>query len=142
MEKPLGHDLAAFLEIHFVLTRHSRAEQVFRIDHFPGKETVQDIRALRFTNPILEPIWNRRHIDHIVIAVTEAPGVEHRRLRRTDRRTARHGAGPPGTITLLAAMQPTGGIRGRSLWASEHRGIDHRRWLAWYTPEPGEYHAA
>jgi glucose-6-phosphate 1-dehydrogenase len=78
VEKPSGHDLASFLEINSVLTRLFHEEQIFRIDHFLGKETVQNILALRFANPIFEPIWNRNYIDHIVISVAETLGVEHR----------------------------------------------------------------
>lgn len=78
VEKPLGHDLASFREINGVLTRHFRENQIFRIDHFLGKETVQNILALRFANPIFEPVWNRNYIDHVVITVAESLGVEHR----------------------------------------------------------------
>jgi glucose-6-phosphate 1-dehydrogenase len=78
VEKPLGHDLNSFLEINRVLTRHFTEQQIYRIDHFLGKETVQNILALRFANPIFEPIWNRRYIDHVAITVAETLGVEHR----------------------------------------------------------------
>ncbi|MEZ5543468.1 MAG: glucose-6-phosphate dehydrogenase [Pseudomonadota bacterium] len=78
VEKPLGSDLASFQEINGVLTRHFHENQIYRIDHFLGKETVQNILALRFANPIFEPIWNRNYIDHVVITVAEALGVEHR----------------------------------------------------------------
>jgi glucose-6-phosphate 1-dehydrogenase len=78
VEKPLGNDLASFREINGVLTRHFHENQIFRIDHFLGKETVQNILALRFANPIFEPVWNRNYIDHIVITVAESLGVEHR----------------------------------------------------------------
>jgi len=78
VEKPLGNDLASFLQINGVLTRHFHENQIYRIDHFLGKETVQNILALRFANPIFEPVWNRNYIDHIVITVAESLGVEHR----------------------------------------------------------------
>jgi glucose-6-phosphate 1-dehydrogenase len=78
VEKPLGHDLASFMEINGVLTRRFHENQIYRIDHFLGKETVQNILALRFANPIFEPIWNRNYIDHIVVTVAETLGVEHR----------------------------------------------------------------
>lgn len=77
-EKPLGSDLASFLDINAVMTRWFHENQIYRIDHFLGKETVQNILALRFANPIFEPIWNRNYIDHIVITVAETLGVEHR----------------------------------------------------------------
>lgn len=78
VEKPLGNDLASFRDINAALTRHFHENQIYRIDHFLGKETVQNILALRFSNPIFEPIWNRNYIDHIVITVAETLGVEHR----------------------------------------------------------------
>jgi glucose-6-phosphate 1-dehydrogenase len=78
VEKPLGNDFASFRDINGALTRHFRENQIYRIDHFLGKETVQNILALRFANPIFEPVWNRNYIDHIVITVAEKLGVEHR----------------------------------------------------------------
>jgi len=77
-EKPLGHDLESFRAINATLIRIFQESQIFRIDHFLGKETVQNILAMRFANPIFEPIWNRRYIDHIAITVAETLGVEHR----------------------------------------------------------------
>ena len=78
VEKPLGHDLQSFREINNVLLSYFIEEQLYRIDHFLGKETVQNILAMRFANPIFEPIWNRRYIDHVVVTVAETLGVEHR----------------------------------------------------------------
>ena len=78
VEKPLGHDLDSFREINNVLTRFFTEQQIFRIDHFLGKETVQNIMAMRFANPIFEPIWNRRYVDHVTITVAETLGVEKR----------------------------------------------------------------
>lgn len=78
VEKPLGHDLASFQEINSVLCRTFSEAQLFRIDHFLGKETVQNILAMRFANPIFEPIWNRRYVDHVAITVAETLGVEKR----------------------------------------------------------------
>jgi glucose-6-phosphate 1-dehydrogenase len=78
VEKPLGHDLDSFREINRVLCRFFSEQQIFRIDHFLGKETVQNILAMRFANPIFEPIWNRRYVDHVTITVSETLGVEKR----------------------------------------------------------------
>ena len=78
VEKPLGHDLDSFRAINSTLTQVFIESQIFRIDHFLGKETVQNILAMRFANPIFEPIWNRRYIDHVAITVAETLGVEHR----------------------------------------------------------------
>ncbi len=69
VEKPIGHDLASFQEINQALCSAFQEDQVFRIDHYLGKETVQNILAFRFANPMFEPIWNRRYIDHIAITV-------------------------------------------------------------------------
>lgn len=78
VEKPLGNDLTSFHQINDVLCRIFEEHQLFRIDHFLGKETVQNILAMRFANPIFEPIWNRRYVDHVVITVAETLGVEKR----------------------------------------------------------------
>ena len=78
VEKPLGHDLDSFRAINDVLTQFFSEQQIFRIDHFLGKETVQNILAMRFANPIFEPIWNRRYVDHVAITVAETLGVEKR----------------------------------------------------------------
>jgi len=78
VEKPLGHDLDSFRDIDHVIRKHFRENQIYRIDHFLGKETVQNILALRFANPIFEPIWNRRYVDHVAITVAETIGVEMR----------------------------------------------------------------
>lgn len=78
VEKPLGNDLDSFHKINEALCRNFEEKQLFRIDHFLGKETVQNILAMRFANPIFEPIWNRHYVDHIVITVAETLGVEKR----------------------------------------------------------------
>jgi len=78
VEKPIGSDLESFREIDRVLTDWLQESQLYRIDHYLGKETAQNILALRFANPIFEPIWDRRYIDHVTITVAESLGVEHR----------------------------------------------------------------
>jgi glucose-6-phosphate 1-dehydrogenase len=78
VEKPMGRDLESYHAINQALRAHFQENQIFRIDHFLGKETVQNILALRFANPILEPMWDRRYIDHVAITVAETLGVEHR----------------------------------------------------------------
>lgn len=78
VEKPFGHDLASAIELNGVLTNVFDEAQIFRIDHYLGKETVQNILAFRFANALFEPIWNRRYIDHVQITVAEQVGVEHR----------------------------------------------------------------
>ncbi|MFM8999261.1 MAG: glucose-6-phosphate dehydrogenase [Actinomycetota bacterium] len=77
-EKPFGHDLASAVELNAAIHAVFAEEQVFRIDHYMGKETVQNILAFRFGNGMFEPIWNRRYIDHIQITVAEELGLEGR----------------------------------------------------------------
>ncbi|TAK25490.1 MAG: glucose-6-phosphate dehydrogenase [Chloroflexota bacterium] len=79
VEKPFGHDLASAQRLNRLLLTHSlRERQVFRIDHYLGKETVQNILAVRFGNLIFEPIWNAQYVDHVQITVAESVGVEGR----------------------------------------------------------------
>jgi glucose-6-phosphate 1-dehydrogenase len=78
VEKPFGHDLESALELNAAIQEHFSEEEVFRIDHYLGKETVQNTLALRFSNGIFEPIWNRQFIDHVQITVAESIGIEGR----------------------------------------------------------------
>jgi len=78
VEKPIGHDLDSARELNRALTESFHESQIFRIDHYLGKETVQNILAFRFANPLFEPIWNRRYVDYVTITVAEKVGVEHR----------------------------------------------------------------
>ena len=78
VEKPFGHDQASAQHLTEVLRAHFDESEVFRIDHYLGKETVQNMLALRFANGIFEPIWNRQFIDHIQITVAESIGIEGR----------------------------------------------------------------
>ena len=78
LEKPLGNDLASSCEINDIVAAAFPEERTFRIDHYLGKETVQNILALRFGNALFEPIWNARGIDHVQITVSETVGLEGR----------------------------------------------------------------
>ncbi|HEY0985261.1 MULTISPECIES: glucose-6-phosphate dehydrogenase [unclassified Schlesneria] len=78
-EKPFGHDLASSQELSGNLRRLLREQQIFRIDHYLGKETVQNILLFRFGNSIFEPLLNRNHVDHIQITVAESQGLERGR---------------------------------------------------------------
>ena len=78
VEKPFGTDLASAQQLNAQLHRHFTEDQIFRIDHYLGKETVQNLLVLRFANGMFEPIWNRRYIDHVQITAAETVGVERR----------------------------------------------------------------
>jgi len=78
IEKPFGHDLDSARALTAQLQEHFVEEEIFRIDHYLGKETVQNMLALRFANGIFEPIWNRQFIDHVQITVAETIGIERR----------------------------------------------------------------
>jgi len=77
-EKPFGNDLASAKELNCQVSKVLNERQIFRIDHYLGKETVQNILVFRFSNGIFEPIWNRRYVDHVQIMVSETVGVEKR----------------------------------------------------------------
>ena len=78
IEKPFGRDYETACDLNLQLLRHLREHQIYRIDHYLGKGTVQNILVFRFANGIFEPIWNRRYIDHVQITVAEELGVEMR----------------------------------------------------------------
>jgi glucose-6-phosphate 1-dehydrogenase len=78
VEKPFGHDLASAEALNAQILKVLSEDQIFRIDHFLGKEAVQNILVLRFANGIFEPLWNRDHVDHVQITAAETVGVEGR----------------------------------------------------------------
>ena len=78
IEKPFGHDLASSRELAAEVHRAFDEPEIYRIDHYLGKETVQNIFAFRFANTIFEPVWNNTHVDHVQLTVAESIGVEHR----------------------------------------------------------------
>ncbi len=78
VEKPFGHDLKTAQELNGVLAEYFRESQIYRIDHYLGKETVQNLMAVRFGNMLFEPLWNAQYVDHIQITVAETVGVQGR----------------------------------------------------------------
>jgi glucose-6-phosphate 1-dehydrogenase len=78
VEKPFGHDLASARQLNEDLKKILKENQIYRIDHYLGKETVQNLMVFRFTNNIIEPLWNRNYVDHVQITAAETVGVEHR----------------------------------------------------------------
>jgi glucose-6-phosphate 1-dehydrogenase len=111
IEKPFGHDLESARALNIRIRRVLREEQIYRIDHFLGKETVQSIMALRFANGLFEPIWNRDRIDHVQITAAETVGVE-RRGRFYETTGALRDMVPNHVFQLLAmvAMEPPSGF--------------------------------
>jgi glucose-6-phosphate 1-dehydrogenase len=77
-EKPFGHNLQSAIDLNVLLGKLFKEEQIYRIDHYLGKETVQNILAIRFANALLEPIWNNHYIDNVQITAAESIGVEDR----------------------------------------------------------------
>jgi glucose-6-phosphate 1-dehydrogenase len=119
IEKPFGHDEASAKSLNASILRCAEEHQIYRIDHFLGKETVQNIMALRFANGMFEPLWNRDRIDHVQITVAETIGVESRG-RFYEKTGAMRDMIPNHVFQLLAmvAMEPPGGfdakaVRGR-----------------------------
>ena len=78
IEKPFGHDLESARALNREILKVLDEKQIYRIDHYLGKETVQNILVFRFANGIFEPVWNRRYVDHVQITVAETVGVEGR----------------------------------------------------------------
>ena len=78
VEKPLGHDLASARALNAELRKHFGEAQIYRIDHYLGKETVQNLMAIRFANALFEPLWNSHYVEHVQITVAESIGVAGR----------------------------------------------------------------
>jgi glucose-6-phosphate 1-dehydrogenase len=116
VEKPFGHSLASAFELNTRILRTLREDQIFRIDHFLGKDTVQSIMAFRFANGLFEPIWNRDRIDHVQITVAETVGVE-RRGKFYEATGALRDMVPNHIFTLLSmvAMEPPVGFDDASI---------------------------
>jgi glucose-6-phosphate 1-dehydrogenase len=107
IEKPFGHDVSSAKALNAGILSALHEAQIYRIDHFLGKETVQNIMALRFANGLFEPVWNRQHVDHVQITAAETVGVE-RRGRFYEKTGALRDMVPNHVFQLLAmtAMEP------------------------------------
>jgi glucose-6-phosphate 1-dehydrogenase len=125
IEKPFGHDLESARALNRALLTVVRDDQIYRIDHYLGKETVQNILVFRFANGIFEPIWNRRYIDHVQITVAEKAGVG-RRGRYYDRTGALRDMVPNHLVQLLAltAMEPPGSFSANALQNEEVKVLE------------------
>jgi len=116
IEKPFGHDHDSARELNARLRRAFEERQIYRIDHYLGKETVQNLMVFRFANGIFEPIWNRRYIDHVQITVAETVGVEQRG-RYYEQAGALRDMVPNHLLQLLAltAMEPPSSFEAESV---------------------------
>jgi glucose-6-phosphate 1-dehydrogenase len=117
IEKPFGRDLASALELDRNVLRFLRPDQVYRIDHYLGKDTVQNLLAFRFGNAIFEPLFNRQYVNHIQITVAETIGMEGRRGAYYDHAGALRDVGQNHLLQLLAlvAMDPPATLKARDI---------------------------
>lgn len=125
VEKPFGSDLKSAMELNAQLLSVLNEDQIFRIDHYLGKETVQNIMMLRFTNGLFEPIWNRMHIDHVQITVAETVSVG-RRGAFYDETGALRDMVPNHLFQLLSliAMEPPARLNADSVRSEKARALD------------------
>ena len=125
IEKPFGHDLSSAEELNRALLAVAGEDQIFRIDHYLGKETVQNIMVLRFANGLFEPLWNREHIDHIQITVAETVGVGSRG-KFYDATGALRDMAPNHLFQLLTltAMEPPSCFSPESLRSEKTKVLD------------------
>jgi glucose-6-phosphate 1-dehydrogenase len=125
IEKPFGTDLASARELNARVLKVLSESQVYRMDHFLGKETVQNIMVLRFANGIFEPIWNRDHIDHVQITVAETVGVE-RRAKFYEATGALRDMVPNHVFQLLSliAMAPPNSFAADAVRSEKHKVLE------------------
>jgi glucose-6-phosphate 1-dehydrogenase len=125
IEKPFGSDLASARALNARILRVLSEPQIYRMDHFLGKENVQNIMVLRFANGIFEPIWNRDHIDHVQITVAETVGVE-RRARFYEATGALRDMVPNHVFQLLSltAMEPPNSFEADAVRTEKHKVLE------------------
>src|SRR5689334_2555949 len=125
IEKPFGSDLASARALNAQILRVLQESQIYRMDHFLGKETVQNIMVLRFANGIFEPMWNRDHIDHVQISVAETVGVE-RRARFYEATGALRDMVPNHVFQLLSliAMGPPNSFAADAVRTEKHKVLE------------------
>ena len=125
MEKPFGTDLASAQKLNARLHEVFDEEQIFRIDHFLGKEAAQNILAFRFANGLFEPIWNRNHIDHVQIDVPETLGARSMRVAFYESTGAYRDMVVTHLFQVLAfmAMEPPTALAPRADQRGEEQGV-------------------
>jgi glucose-6-phosphate 1-dehydrogenase len=125
VEKPFGFDLASACALNKELLSSFAEDQIYRIDHYLGKETVQNIMVLRFANGMFEPIWNRHHIDHVQITVAETVSVENRG-KLYDHTGALRDMVPNHLFQLLAltAMEPPSRFEAAAVRSEKLKAIE------------------
>jgi len=146
IEKPFGHDLASAKALNRKILKVLDEKQIFRIDHFLGKETVQNIMVTRFANGLFEPIWNRDHIDHVQITASETVGVEDRGAFY-DSTGALRDMTPNHMFQLLSmiAMEPPNSFDAEAVRTEKARVVDAIKLQtptqALHNSVRGQYHA-
>jgi glucose-6-phosphate 1-dehydrogenase len=125
IEKPFGHDLPSAVALNKEILGVLKEDQIFRIDHYLGKETVQNILVFRFANGFVEPLWNRDHIDNVRITVAETVGVEQRG-RFYDQTGALRDMVPNHMFQLLTliAMEPPSGFAADAMRSEKAKVLD------------------
>ncbi len=125
IEKPFGRDLESAIALNRELHLHMDEDQIYRIDHYLGKETVQNIMVFRFANGFIEPLWNRQHIDHVQITVAESVGVEHRGAYYEEAGALRDMI-PNHVLVLLGflAMEPPNSFKAKALRDEVNKVLD------------------